>query len=322
MLLFIYILFLTMMPLLVQAEEEVPLITPEDNVSESMDNETIDSELNEVKVIPQIRRESLADPPPFTIPLHIMRPFLSRPQIMTLENFEEKPRIVGFGREHIAGSAGNEIYASNIDYSDINTNFEILRLGQAYIDPDSGDVLGYEALHIGEAEMVKTGEPAKLFLVRTSQEVQMDDRLVPAEEYDLTENFVPTPASDMIEGKIITVLNGVSEISIYSIVAINKGEEDGLIYGNTLQVVQQPVAPCNRPLSFSIRTYAPISCQDSNISAYLPSFISSDEENPELPYEVVGKMMIFRVFNKVSYGIVLEATSSMRIGDGVRGGNT
>lgn len=346
-----FIVFITMFSLPTWAEE--PVVVPEDDqikasdqsnngsieasdqsdngsieASDQSDNESVedsdqsDNELTEIKLVPQIRRESLTEAPPYTIPLHIIRPFLSQPRIMELEEFEETPRVVGFAREHIAGGAGDEIYVDNIDeYDVIDNNFEILRLGQAYIDPDSEDVLGYEAIYVGNAEILKSGQTPKLLITQANREVQIDDRIMPAREDDLAENFIPSPASSMIEGKIITVLDGVNEISTYSLVAINKGEEDGLKYGNTLEIIQQPVVPCTRPLPLSVRSYNPISCGDDfNISAYVPSLIDSNDENPELPYEVVGNLMVFRIFEHVSYAIVLHAINAINVGDGVRGG--
>jgi hypothetical protein len=313
-----------MLPIKTWAMEEETIIVPESEIIESEVTEYAQEldEPVEINLLPKIYREGLEDAPPFEIPLHIIKPFLSRPRIVELDDFEAKPRVIGFAREHVAGSLGDEFYVNNINVDDENNkNFEVLRLGQAYIDLDNGNVLGYEAIRVADAIMIRPGAIAKLLLVEITQEVQMDDRVVPAVDDDLIENFIPTPALSTIEGRIIRVLNGVNQIGVFNVVAINKGEEDGLKYGNMLQVTKQPMAPCKRPLALSSRSYNPISCGDNyDISVDVPALLDSNEENPDLPYEIVGNLMVFRIFEHISYAIILRAVSAINVGDGVRGG--
>lgn len=306
------------LPLLLQAETIPP------DTQEQAGIDQVNVEPSEIKLIPQIRRESLADAPVPTLPLHVLQPFLMRARVISLEDFEAAPRVLGFTQEHIVGGTGDEFYANNMDVADVITNnFDVLRLGKVYIDPDSGDNLGYEALRIGSAMIVKSGTTAKLLLINTNREVQLDDRIIPAEEEDFAVDFIPTPASSMIEGKIIALLNGINEIGIYSVVALNKGEEDGLKYGDTMKILQQSFAPCKRSLTLEVYTYHPISCDEKfNISEHVPLSLNTNEENSELPFEVIGNLMIFKVFTRISYAIVLHATSVIHIGNGVRGAGT
>lgn len=315
---FNYLILLILLLALPVQSEDIAL-----DVQENIESELLTTELRTVKLVPKIRREILADAPIPTVPLHILQPFLVRARVITLEDFEAAPRVIAFTQEHIVGGTGDEFYVDNIDVSVTNINsFDVLRLGQVYTDPDSGENLGYEAIRVGTAIVLKPGDTPKLLLKNTNREIQLDDRLLPTEEDDLAIDFVPTPALSMIEAKIIAVLNGISEIGIYSVVALNKGAEDGLIYGNTMQILQTPFSPCRGTLNLEVHTYSPISCDEKfNLSKHIPFNLNTNENDKELPLEIIGKLMIFKVFSRISYAIVLHATNVIHIGNEVRGGN-
>jgi hypothetical protein len=245
-----------------------------------------------VKLSPGVRRESLTDAIP-TIPIDAIQQFLIRPQVMSPGELEQAPRLIAFVQEHIVGGAGDLIYASSIE-DDLVRSFDLVRAGEVYRDPDSGEVLGYEALHVGDAELLRPGTPAKLAITASARETQEGDRLVPDPQQEALHSFQPRPAPPFLEGRILRVLNGVTQIGQFSVVVLNRGEDDGLAPGDILTIVQRSDPPRGRS-GLLVR-----SVRDA------------------LPLEEVGTLMVFRTFERLSYGLVLHATGPIHLRDSVR----
>jgi hypothetical protein len=252
------------------------------------------SGIPETKLAPTIHREPLSQTLP-SIPLDAIRPFLSRPRVMSLGDMEAAPKIIGFIQGHMMGGVGDAIYVTGMeDLGAELKKFEIVRIDAPYIDPDSGENLGYQATYVGDAEMIHSGDPAKLVLTFAQREVNLDDRVLPAPEGQSMEAFVPIPGPVGVEGTIISVLDGVNQIGLYSAVVLNKGEDAGLAPGHLLQVTQQidPPRALIRRGTFS------------------------------LPSEEVGTLMIFRTFDRVSYALVMRTNGIIRVGDTVHSPDT
>lgn len=246
----------------------------------------------EIRLSPDVRRESLVSAVP-TIPIDAIQPFLSRPQVLTQEDLDAAPYVLGFVDEHIVGGAGDGFYARGIDDDQVR-GYDLVRPGALYRDPDSGAPLGYEAIFVGDAQLLRPGDPAKLLLTGTTQEAQPGDRLLPDRDEEVLDNFYPRPAPPFLEGRIIAVLNGVSQIGQYNTVVLNRGGDDGLRPGDVL-LVQQGGQP--------IRDKGP----DRAIGNRL--IIA--------PKEDIGLLMVFRVFDRVSFGLVMRATRAIHVEDWV-----
>lgn len=242
-----------------------------------------------VKLSPQIREETIEQAVP-TIPLSAIGPFLSGTQMMSEDEFEAAPYIVSSYEEHLMTGAGNRIYARGLKRDDIGA-WTVVRKGDAYRDPKDPDhVLGYEATYVGEARLVKGGNPATLQLVSSRQEALVGDRLFPYQEKTPPTHFTPRAPDQQVDGRIIDVLNGVSQIGQYQTVVLNLGEKQGLEPGHVLAVsqtggtVRDPVA---------------------------------GGERVRLPEERAGVVMVYRTFPEVSYALVMEAARSIHVSDRV-----
>jgi hypothetical protein len=227
-----------------------------------------------------------------TIPVDAIAPFLTRPYVMEPDEVDGAPYIVHFGSDHIIGGAGQKAYVRSIEADD-QLKFEIVRPGGPYKDGDTGEILGYEALYIGTSELQRTGDPATVFINTTERETVIGDRLLPAGEERATANFMPHPPTMPIEGNLIAVFDGVSQIGQYNVVVIDRGLRDGLDPGTVLRVDQRG------------ETVRDVVTPNSRDTVTLP-----DEE--------AGLLMVFRSFERVSFGLVLHATNVMHIGDKVR----
>ncbi len=246
----------------------------------------------EVKLTPRVRRETLTRAIP-EIPLDAIRQFLSRPRVLPKSELERAPYLVAFVEEHIVGGAGDPIYVRAIP-DEVDYGFDLVRPGPAYRDPDTGEVLGYEALFVANAQLVRPGDPAKLVLVRTDMEAEIGDRLLPDLEGDVLDNFHPRPAPEDVEGAIVAVLNGVSQIGQYNVVVLSRGEDAGLGVGDVLDIYGggEVIRDIGGGGLFGGRV--------------------------RLPDEFIGRALVFRIYPRVSFALVLDATRSIHVKDRVR----
>ncbi|KOR29400.1 hypothetical protein TI04_08740 [Achromatium sp. WMS2] len=278
----------------------------------------------EVKLVPRIRREALTTPPPAPIPAGIIQPFLSRLRVMELREYEQAPLVLGFRGEHVITGVGDQFYVGGLDSKQLKyKNFEVLRLGVPYVEPNSDKKLGYEIVHLGDARLIQSGDPAKMQLTSTTMEIQLDDRVLPIEDSQDLVSLIPVKAKPGIEGKILTVLNGVTEIGKYSVVSISAGTVSGLRPGDLLQVLQRSITPkalrAPKP-GTDIKLFIPewVTGRSKPRTSILLAHKQKSCKDDELPLEKVGTMLIFRTFKNVSYALVTKATQAIHTGDIVR----
>ena len=226
-----------------------------------------------------------------TIPMNAIRPFLDRPRVVTEDQLDDAPYIVSSYEEHLVSGTGNRVYALNIDKP--LSGYNIVRPGIEYVDPESGDVLGYEAIYLADARLVKVGkdedEPATLTVTKALREVLNNDVLIPHEEHEQMFQFTPRSPEAEVKGQIMAVFNGVSQIGQYMVVVLNRGEKDGLAPGHVLAVLQKGAeVNDSRSIIFS---------------------------SVDLPDERAGIMMVFKTYKELSYALIMEANRAMHIHD-------
>ena len=244
-----------------------------------------------VKLGPQIR-ETMIDKPIPTIPLSAIGPFLSKPQVVGDEVMDNAPYVVASADERLISGAGDYVYARGVEDNDID-NYSVFRGGKVYTDPDTDEVLGYEAIYTGDATVVTQGDPAKVDLTYTNREVQIGDRLLEVEDHDYDLYFTPRSPDVDMNGRIISVFDGVSQVGQYQIVVLNLGDRDGLETGHVLSVLQ-----------------AGETIRDQ---------VTSDPKDVvTLPDEHAGEAMVFKTYEKVSYAIVMKATRAIHLLDKVQ----
>jgi hypothetical protein len=245
----------------------------------------------DVKLSPRIREESLANAIP-TIPVDAIKQFLTRVIVVEEGEMENSPYVVQSADEHVVTGAGDRIYVRGIENRDA-TLFDVYHPGGPYIDPDSGEILGYEALYAGTGPVQSFGDPATIKLTETAREVRVGDRLRPAERSDPVVHFQPHPVPEGTEGHIISVIDGVTEIGQFNVVALDMGEREGMEIGHVMRVYQQGEV-----------------IKDPVSDKY--------GKTVKLPDEEAGVVMVFRTFDKVSLGLIMSATRSIHVNDFVR----
>ena len=226
-----------------------------------------------------------------TIPMNAIRPFLDRPRVVTEDQLEDAPYIVSSYEEHLISGTGNRVYARNL--TNPLSGYNIVRPGIEYVDPETDDVLGYEAIYLADARFVKAGkdedEPATLVVTKALREVLNNDVLIPHEEREQMFQFTPRSPETKVKGQIMAVFNGVSQIGQHMVVVLNRGEKDGLAPGHVLAVLQK-------------------GAKVNDSRKWIFSSVN-------LPDERAGIMMVFKTYKNLSYALIMEASRAMHIHD-------
>ncbi len=303
-----------------------------------------------VKLSPQIRSSDNVDAIQ-TIPVDAIQQFLERPLVLDDNELEQWPYVVSSYDQHLIAATGNTIYVRGIPEGDDNKRYSIYRQGEPYIDPKAAKqgqkvILGYEAIYVGDAIIEKLGDPASAVITSVDREVLTGDRLVAQSNEDISSEFIPSSTSREVDGQILSVVDGVSQIGQYQIVVLNLGDEQGIEPGNVLGIYQsgkvvtdrfgpnladRPAEKAAREAEFldtnpghaSRAVRQIVNAMGETIDAFdktLP-YIANKKAKTEqvtLPEEYVGVAMVFRTFSKISYALVMETHGAVHVLDAVK----
>jgi hypothetical protein len=235
-----------------------------------------------------------------SIPYETVSAFLARGMVLEKGQAEDLPYILATRGDHIMAAAGNDVYIRGLDPVASGTRFSVVHIGNELVDPDDGRTVGFAGEFIGEGVLARGGDPATLALTDTNREALQGDRLVP-ETVDIPLNFFPKAPDYEVDGRIISVVDGVSLIGQYQVVVINRGARDGLGPGDVLSVYQTGET-----------------VRDRYSGGFLRKTRISGGEKVKLPDEEAGTVMVFKVYDRIGYGLVMEATSDIHVLDAVR----
>ncbi len=227
-----------------------------------------------------------------SIPYESVAAFLSSGLILEKEEADSLPYIVDIRGEHLVAAAGNEVYVRGLSDDMPGTRLNIVHIGDPLTDPDDNRLIGYQGLLVGEGRLSRGGDPATVALTDTVREALKGDRLIP-DTVDVPLNFFPQSPSNEIDGRIISVVNGVTQIGQYQVVVINRGTNNGLSVGDVLSVFQTGEVVSDRVKGGTVK----------------------------LPDEKSGTVMVFKAYDRISYGLVMEATQALHVLDTVRNPN-
>lgn len=249
-----------------------------------------------VKLHPSVRETPIEDEVP-AIPIDAVNQFLGRPYVLTKEQYEASPYVLAFGGDRIIGGSGHTIYVRSIEEEEgkgeaetQHTRYDLVRLGEPYEDPETGEILGYEGIFIGEADLQAPGDPATLAVRRVEKEVLEGDRLMAEGDAGVTRAFYPKGPDTEIEASIISVMGGVTQAGRFDVVVLNKGADDGLQRGDVLVVYRAGQLVKDR--------------------------VSEDPwDEVQLPDRRAGMMMVFRTFERLSFALVMGSEMALHVGD-------
>ena len=234
------------------------------------------------RLSPKVREQALATQEIASIPASIIEPFLRRPLVIEPDGLERAPTIVGTEQDRVILSAGSAAYVRGIKDS-TDDSWYVFRKGVPLVDPDTNQTLGYEAIYLGTAQVTRPGDPATVVLRSAVQEVGPGDKLVAAGN-PFAPNYVPHAPTTEIKGRVMSIYGGVSKVGEagqYSVITINRGSANGLEVGHVLALYSA---------GGTVRD------------------ISHPGATIKLPNERAGLAFVFRVFDRVSYALIMRVT--------------
>jgi hypothetical protein len=202
---------------------------------------------------------------------------------------------------HVIMAEGNTLYARGFPSPvELGTHYNVVRVGDPLRDPDDGNrIVGYDGIFNGAGHVTRLGDPVTLIMTESARETEEGDKLF-AGGVDVPLDFIPSPPKTKTRGRILAVSDGVTVIGQYEVVVINRGAADGLAPGNVLAVYQAgEVVP------------------DNANQGFLNGMSRLVSKKVRLPDERSGTFMVFKTFDHLSYGLIMEATDIIRVGDRV-----
>ncbi|MBI2969253.1 MAG: LysM peptidoglycan-binding domain-containing protein [Gammaproteobacteria bacterium] len=273
------------------------------------------------KLSPAIRIYDRGEAVP-SIPIDAIKQFLTRPLVVGAEEMESWPYIVSSFDQHLVAGAGNRVYVRGMQGKAGERRYSVYRKGPAYRSNSgakgavygspagpSGPILGYEAIYVGEAVIEEFGDPATATITQSSREVLNGDRLTPQRTDEVTSDFIPRAPAGPVAGSIISVVDGLLDIGQYQVVVLDIGANQGLEVGNYLGVFQTGKV-VNDKVAYLDETTHPF-------IEYLGT-LKATGEKVQLPEEYAAVIMVFRIFQQISYALVMEARGPLRLNDSVR----
>lgn len=241
-----------------------------------------------VKLAPKVRTRPVESAIP-AIPLEKISAFLSKNRVVDVDALDDAPYVLSGEDKRIIAGAGDTIYARG-DFNDDHKTMGIYRPGTAYIDPETDEVLGFEAESVGSVRVVKLDKDiATLSVNRSSQEIRINDRLLPSEEKKVVSMFYPKAPDQDVSGLVVSVEGSVNNAASMSVVAVNLGERDGIQVGDILEIYQT-----GEVVKDSVRN-----------------------QLVQLPDVRAGLLIVFRPFEKMSLGLILQTDKPVSRGDKV-----
>lgn len=232
------------------------------------------------KLSPSIRTSEVTANIP-SIPGDAIRQFLTQPRVVTKEELDNAPYIVGSEDDHLVLAQGNRVYIrGEIDKERVR--FSIFRPGEALRDPATDEILGYEAIFTGALRIVAYADPASADITFSSREILIGDRLLPEDKSKLENLFFPHIPDFEVNAQILELNEALIGVAQLQVVVINKGERDGMVVGHLLATF-------------------------TNGSTIRDHHSKHRSEPVKLPNERSGLVMIFKTFDRVSYAITLES---------------
>jgi hypothetical protein len=245
--------------------------------------------LKVVKINPRVRTQSIDTTIP-SIPIESIRHLLQRPMIIDEDTLNGSAYVLSSLDNHLINAINDKLYVRKLDTTKGIGRYHIYRPNRALFDPITNELLGYEALYVGESRLLLRGDPASVRVTNSEREILRNDRVMPMDNSSFERDFFPKPPSSYVSGEIVALVDSISKSGAFQTIAINLGNRDGVESGNILRIRRNgDIIP------------------DKN------------EKDPQftvkLPDEQIGMAMVIRSFEKLSYALIMEADMPISIQD-------
>jgi hypothetical protein len=241
------------------------------------------------RLTPQIRAQNLPKEAIPAIPAGAIEPFLSQPLIVEETQLQTAPRIVAGREERVYFAKDDKAYVRG----DLQgaTLFQAFRPATPLRDPATNEIIGYEAIYLGTLKLDRAAtaenEAHRFIVTNSKEEMGIGDRLVPMPPAPLL-NYVPHPPAAPVDARVVSIYGGVRMAGQNQIVSINRGKKDGLDIGTVLTLYRYNGIIADR---------------------------TDNKKQVKLPDYEYGNMFIFRVSENISYGLIMQVTDVVKVGD-------
>ena len=233
---------------------------------------------------PMVRSTPLEKDAIPTVNLSAIQIFLNRPLIVDEDGLKTHPRIVATQDGRVFLSRGDLAYVRGLAAGETK-QWHVYRPARPLLDPATRLPIAWETTYVGAAELVRPGDPATIRIQATTEEIGAGDRLMPAERASAP-TVAPRPPSAQVDGRIVSVYRGIDQVGKYNVVAVSIGKDQGIEVGHVLAVQSTGRTIVDR------ETREPVT----------------------LPNEPIGQLLVFRVFDRVAYGLVVAASQAISVG--------
>lgn len=252
-----------------------------------------------LRLRPQLRTEGLGKDAVTSIPAGVIEPFLTQPLIIENDELKGAPRVIATQDGHVFLGKDEKAYVRGELGG--NTSFQVFRPGTALKDPVTQQIIGYEAFYLGTLKLQTAAAPGSdvhTFVVASAkEEMGKGDQLRAIPPMPM-QNYVPHPPEQKVASRVVAIYGGVSHAGQNQVISINRGKLDGLDVGSVLQLY-----------------HAGKTVSDSTAAK---SWLGMREQQVKLPDEEVGSLFIFRVFKHISYGLIMQVSAPVEVGDVAR----
>ncbi len=229
-----------------------------------------------------------------TIKLEKIAPFLTGNRIVGKTDLQKAPYVVGTSEDHLIAAAGQEVYVSRLPIESKDYRFGFYYQGKRYVNPQNRkETLGYEAIYLGEGDLIRKGNPATIRITKSKAEIINGSRLLSLNDDDFNSNFLPKAAQTKKVGRILGSLAsgiqaGVNNVAAADVVLIDFGHKDGTEVGDVFNIYRKG-------------------------NVIVDPVVKS--KKVVLPNEFAGNMLVFKTFKKISYAVIMDANQVIKNGD-------
>ena len=254
-----------------------------------------------------------------TLPLELLRPYLTYEQAIGHQVMADKPYILGASVNTKMNTMGHILYVKgNLN---LNEAYGVYRKGNELVDPNTNEVLANKAELVAIVRAFRSGDvehgvPASVKIEMVKQEIKPNDFLMPAMDGQMLPAYfnMKRPEGEL-NGTIIASANELREFSTMDIVVLNLGAEQ-VKPGFVLDIERQS------PEVFDGRS-GPRYREDStsleklitDTNEYFGVEADKDSKVWHMPKEKVGELMVFKVYDNVSYALIVKNQHPIRVGD-------
>ena len=261
-------------------------------------------EASALRLEPRLRSTPIAAAIP-TIPYSSISAFLERPTVLTKEEVRDAPHVIAFRNEHVIAGSGHIAYIGGLG-TDEHSRYSVVHVDERLRDPDSGHVLGYLGIYTATALITQPAtRPARAELIDTARETLRGDKLI-STDVQIPLNLVPRAPATQVDGKVAWIAGdtGISDLAgQFDIVVLNRGSDAGLEPGNVLEV--DTAGEVVRD------TYG----AHGGVLRHLGAMGTSLAPRVRLPNERAGTVLIFKTYDKLSFGLIVGASDTIKVGD-------